>query len=117
MSLLPSTNQPPIGDVSVLWALDSPGQRFLEESGIVEAEAENFPGSKVADFPDREDEDSAYPPARLGDRFVAFALDCVVLAGVFAIADAWAIMRWGFVVGAELRLTAAALLIVVLLDF
>jgi uncharacterized RDD family membrane protein YckC len=49
--------------------------------------------------------------ARLGDRFVAFALDTIVLFGLLATVDAWVFMRWGTVEGAELNLTAASLVI------
>ena len=49
--------------------------------------------------------------ATLGDRFVAFVLDSMVLFGVFIVVDAWAFMRWGSVEGWELRLSAAALLL------
>jgi len=49
--------------------------------------------------------------ATLGDRLIAFALDCAFLFGVFAMVDAWAFMRWGIVDGTELKLTLAALLV------
>jgi uncharacterized RDD family membrane protein YckC len=48
--------------------------------------------------------------AKLGDRFIAFVLDTVFLFGVFAVVDAWILMRWGTVEGVELNLTAASLL-------
>ena len=48
--------------------------------------------------------------ATLGDRFLAFVLDSLVLFGLFAIVDAWAFMRWGAVEGWELRLSAASIL-------
>jgi uncharacterized RDD family membrane protein YckC len=50
--------------------------------------------------------------ATLGDRFVAFVLDSLVLFGVFIVVDAWVFMRWGSVEGWELRLSAASLLLV-----
>ena len=56
-------------------------------------------------------DDPFYRMATLGDRLIAFALDCTFLFCVFAIVDAWAFMRWGIVDGAELKLTLAALLI------
>jgi uncharacterized RDD family membrane protein YckC len=49
--------------------------------------------------------------ATLGDRLIAFALDCTFLFGASAIVDAWAFMRWGMVDGRELKLTLAALLV------
>lgn len=49
--------------------------------------------------------------ATLGDRFLAFVLDSMVLFGLFAIVDAWAFMRWGTVEGWELRLPAASILV------
>ena len=54
--------------------------------------------------------------AKLGDRFIAFVLDIVVLFGVFASVDAWIFMRWGTVEGAELSLTTASLLMVAALN-
>jgi len=48
--------------------------------------------------------------AKLGDRFIAFVLDTVVLFGLFIVVDAWVFMRWGAVEGAEMSLTTAALL-------
>jgi uncharacterized RDD family membrane protein YckC len=57
-----------------------------------------------------------YRFARLGDRFIAYVLDTAFLFGLFAIVDAWALMRWGSVEGNELRLTTASLLIAVTLN-
>lgn len=54
-----------------------------------------------------------YRFARLGDRFIAFALDLALLFGLFAIVDAWVFMRFGLFEAAELQLTTAALLIAV----
>ena len=56
-------------------------------------------------------EDPFFRTATLGDRLIAFALDSTFLFGAFAIADAWAFMRWGIVDGMELKLTLAALLL------
>jgi uncharacterized RDD family membrane protein YckC len=83
-----------------------PAQHLLEESGIVEPTS-SAPVSKPQ--PEPEDSD-IYRMATLGDRFVALTLDSVFLFGIFAVADAWAFMRWGVVEGTELRLTIAALL-------
>jgi uncharacterized RDD family membrane protein YckC len=52
----------------------------------------------------------------LGDRFIAFVLDTALLFGLFAIVDAWAFMRWGWVDGSELQLTTASLLIAITLN-
>ena len=51
--------------------------------------------------------------ARLGDRFIAFVLDIALLFGLFAIVDAWVVMRWGVLEGNELQLTAGSLVIAV----
>lgn len=88
-------------------------QHLLEELGLADSEA--TPSSASA-------KTSASPPprgvnryrfARLGDRFIAFALDVAVLSGLFAMADAWALMRWSTFDTAELQLTAASLVIVI----
>ena len=60
---------------------------------------------------EQNDDDPLFRMATLGDRLIAFALDCTFLFGVFAIVDAWAFMRWGIVDGTELKLTLAALLV------
>jgi uncharacterized RDD family membrane protein YckC len=82
-------------------------QYLLEESGIVErtvaAPAETAPAAARKSASRR--------MAKLGDRFLAFVLDTLVLFGVFAVVDAWVFMRWGRVEGAELSLTTAALVI------
>lgn len=57
-----------------------------------------------------------YRFARLGDRFIAFALDLALLFGPFAIVDAWAFMRWGTFDRTELQLTAASLVIATTLN-
>lgn len=54
--------------------------------------------------------------ARLGDRFIAFALDLALLFGLFAIVDAFVFMRWGTVDGNELQLSATSLLITITLN-
>jgi uncharacterized RDD family membrane protein YckC len=54
--------------------------------------------------------------ARLGDRFIAFALDIALLFGLFAIVDAWVFMRWSMFDAAELQLTTASLVIAVTLN-
>jgi uncharacterized RDD family membrane protein YckC len=88
------------------------GQYLVEESGVLDDEpaAPNKPSST------RASSNSNYKFASLGDRFVAFALDTAVLFGVFAVADAWAFMRWGNFENAELQLTVASLLIAVTLN-
>ncbi len=57
-----------------------------------------------------------YRFARLGDRFVAFALDLALLFGLFAMADAWAFMRWGRFEASELQLTTASVAIAIALN-
>src|ERR1700757_4117416 len=57
-----------------------------------------------------------YRFARLGDRFIAFALDLALLFGLFASVDAWVFMRWSMFDGNELQLTAASLVIAVALN-
>jgi uncharacterized RDD family membrane protein YckC len=87
-----------------------PAQHLLEESGIIAPEppASSPPPKQV---PLELKDDSYYRMATLGDRLIAFALDCTFLFGVFAMLDAWAFMRWGIVEGTELKLTLAALLV------
>ena len=85
-------------------------QHLLEESGIIApASPATSPPLKKVQLEQRED--PFYRMATLGDRLIAFALDCTFLFCVFAMVDAWVFMRWGIVDGAELKLTLAALLI------
>lgn len=89
------------------------GQYLLEECGLVDPE----PGaahSRVATAaaPTRQ----RYRFARLGDRFIAFALDVALLGGLFAIVDAWAFMRWGRFEASELQLTTASVVIAITLN-
>jgi len=89
------------------------GQHLLEECGVVEpvpTASHASPASAPVRTPPR------YRFARLGDRFIAFALDTALLFGLFAIVDAWAFMRWSTFDGAELQLTAASLVIVITLN-
>ena len=87
-----------------------PAQHLLEESGIIApAPSATSPPPKQVQL---EPKDDSYDRmATLGDRLIAFALDCTFLFGAFAIVDAWAFMRWGMVDGRELKLTIAALLV------
>ena len=88
-----------------------PAQHLLEESGIIPpASAATAPAPKVMPLAPKVD-NSYCRMATLGDRLMAFALDCLFLFGVFAIVDAWSFMRWGIVDGTELKLPLAALLI------
>jgi uncharacterized RDD family membrane protein YckC len=88
-----------------------PGQYLLEESGVIEpSPALTFVTDGVAGT------QHPYRFARLGDRFIAFVLDSAFLFGLFAVADAWAFMRWGSVDGTELQLTTASLLIAMTLN-
>jgi uncharacterized RDD family membrane protein YckC len=88
-----------------------PAQYLLEESGIVKPASRTTVAAAVAarndDFP---------RVAKLGDRFIAFVLDIMVLFGVFAMVDAWIFMRWGAVEGTELNLTTASLLVAAALN-
>src|SRR5262249_12360295 len=83
-----------------------PGQHLLELSGMVPS------ASMVqSNQDDGESDPDRYRMATLGNRFIAFVLDTLVLFGAFLVIDAWAFMRWGMVEGAELRLTTASLLV------
>jgi uncharacterized RDD family membrane protein YckC len=83
-----------------------PAQYLLEESGIEEP-SDPAPAAR----PVASRNSASTRVAKLGDRFLAFVLDAVLLFGVFAVVDAWIFMRWGTVEGLELRLTTAALLL------
>jgi uncharacterized RDD family membrane protein YckC len=79
-----------------------PGQHLLEESGV------------VVPFPADDAEGKASATAKLaglGDRFIATILDTAILFAACSVVDVWAFMNWGLVSGAELRVTAAALLV------
>ena len=83
----------------------------MEESGIIKPTARMTAAAPVVA------RNAASPRfAKLGDRFIAFVLDIVVLFGVFASVDAWIFMRWGTVEGTELSLTTASLLMVAALN-
>jgi uncharacterized RDD family membrane protein YckC len=89
------------------------GQHLLDECGL----SENAPTavrSASSQGPVRNA--ARYRFARLGDRFIAFALDLALLFGVFAVVDAWVFMRFGIFEAAELQLTTAALLMAVALN-
>jgi uncharacterized RDD family membrane protein YckC len=79
-----------------------PGQYLLEDSGVVvpirpeEAEADESPRMRLA---------------TLGDRLIALLLDCAVVLLACAVVDVWAFMKLGIVTGAELRVTAASILV------
>jgi uncharacterized RDD family membrane protein YckC len=89
-------------------------QYLLEELGLNEEQE----ATNTSPSPPRNSSRnvSAYRFARLGDRFIAFALDLALLFGLFAIVDSWAFMRWGIFDGSELQLTAASLLIAIALN-
>lgn len=83
---------------------------MLEESGVIESVA------KTTGTPSRQvwrlDQDrSGCRTATLGDRLIAFTLDCVLLFGLLTALDAWVFMRWGIVDGTVLKLTVTALLV------
>lgn len=88
------------------------GQHLLEECGLADAPRPVAPAKPSS--PTRTSGQFRF--ARLGDRFIAFALDLALLFGLFAIVDAWVFMRWGTVNGNELQLSAASLLIAITLN-
>lgn len=83
-------------------------QHLLEDSGVLEPTATSKPSHQVWRL---ENDGTGCRTATLGDRLIAFAVDCALLFGVFAAMDAWAFMRWGIVDGSVLKLTVAALLV------
>ena len=89
------------------------GQHLLEESGILEPAPVVTP-TRPASAPARNA--STHRFARLGDRFVAFALDIAFLSGLFAVVDAWAVTRWSTFDETELQLTTASLVIALTLN-
>ena len=91
-----------------------PGQHLLEECGLAEPESEAASSHSKTPAPVRRS--GNYRFARLGDRFIAFALDLALLFGIFAIVDAWAFMRFGMFDSGEWQLSLAALLIVISLN-
>src|ERR1700758_3166642 len=88
-----------------------PAQYLLEESGMETPTIETAIGPRNV----QQDTDPCRM-ATLGDRFIAFVLDSLVLFGVFIVMDAWSFMRWGSVEGWELRLSAASLLMAGILN-
>ncbi len=89
-----------------------PAQHLLQESGVIEP----VPSATLAADGSGVFTQGGYRYARLGDRFIAFVLDTSFLFGLFAVVDAWVFMRWGSVEGTELQLTAASLLIALMLN-
>ncbi len=99
------------------------GQYLLEEVGVIEPGHSSTAASPASSSASSSTSHTAsrrngrqYRFARLGDRFIAFALDTALLFGLFSVVDAWAFMRWGWVEGSELQLTTASLLIAVTLN-
>jgi len=87
-----------------------PGQFLLEQSGVLPAVASvpvelHYPSDAAS-----------FNLATFGDRFLAVVLDSIVLLATFAIVDTWVFLRWSDVAGVELNLTAASLVVSVLLD-
>jgi len=80
-------------------------QHLLEECGLTEPVSSTAPVKSNA----TSRAGNRFRLATLGDRFIAFVLDLALLFGLFAIVDAWIVMRWGIFEGSELQLTAAAL--------
>ena len=87
-----------------------PGQHLLDAAGLTEGETPKIAATAASS------RSGCYAPrlAKLGDRFNAFVLDTIVLFGLFAMADAWIFMRWSSFDNAELSLTAASLLAVLM---
>ena len=82
------------------------GQYLLEEAGIEESTR----GTAAPAVSEVQRNAASANMARLHDRFAAFLLDMAALFGVFAVVDAWILLHWGRIEGAELNLTAASLL-------
>jgi uncharacterized RDD family membrane protein YckC len=59
---------------------------------------------------------SSVQPATLGERFIAFVLDTMFLFAVSAAVDVQVVMRWSVLVGPQLNVTWAALLIALTLN-
>jgi len=89
------------------------GQYLLEECGLAEPARAAIPAASASTSARKP---ASYRFARLGDRFLAFALDTTLLFGLFAILDAWTYMRLGTFDGNELQLTTAALVIAMTLN-
>lgn len=87
------------------------GQHLLEECGLADDASESASAKSTSEASTRRNGDSRF--ARLGDRFVAFALDLALLFGVFAVVDAWAFMRFGTFEAGEWQLSVATLLIAI----
>jgi uncharacterized RDD family membrane protein YckC len=87
-----------------------PGQHLLDAAGLTEGETPKTVATAASS------RSGCYAPrlAKLGDRFNAFVLDTIVLFGLFAMADAWIFMRWSSFDKAELSLSAASLLAVLI---
>jgi len=87
-----------------------PGQHLLDAAGLTEGETPKAVATAASS------RSGCYAPrlAKLSDRFNAFLLDTIVLFGLFAMADAWIFMRWSSFDNAELSLTAASLLAVLM---
>jgi uncharacterized RDD family membrane protein YckC len=91
-------------------------QHLLEECGLEERSAADSALAAPAATSTSARGPRRYRFARLGDRFIAFALDTALLFGLFAVVDAWAFMRWGAFDGRELQLTAASLVVAITLN-
>ena len=89
-------------------------QHLLEECGLTEPAPAVATNTPAASAPARSA--GRYRFARLGDRFIAFALDIALLFGLFAIVDAWALIRWSTFDGVALQLTTASLVIAITLN-
>jgi len=90
------------------------GQYLLDELGLTTPTSTVTTTAAPPSAPARAA--NRYRFARLGDRFIAFALDLALLFGLFAVVDAWAFMRFSTFDANEWQLTSASVLIAVTLN-
>src|SRR3954463_5166964 len=90
------------------------GQYLLDELGLTAPTSTVTPTAAPPSAPACAA--NRYRFARLGDRFIAFALDLALLFGLFAVVDAWAFMRFSTFDANEWQLTSSSLLIAVTLN-
>lgn len=84
-----------------------PAQHLLEQSGVI---APTLTATRVIQ------EIGSPRVATLGDRFLALALDSLVLLGAWTVVDTWAFLRWGVAGKGQFGLTAASLALAVILN-
>jgi uncharacterized RDD family membrane protein YckC len=110
VSPLPEANRSHADSCAFCGELIPAGQYLLEESGVVLSATDSTPSTVF------EPGAASGRPASLGDRFIAFVLDTTFLFAVSAVVDAGVVMRWSIVVGPQLNVTWAALLIALTLN-